>query len=74
MSRRWGGQVMPELDETVDFVVIGTASKVPPLPPYASDIQRDQAERRSLENVEKFEPLKKQALAMHIPVFTQNQV
>lgn len=73
MIRRWGGQVMPELDETVDFVVIGTASKVPPLPPYASDIQRDQAERRSLENVEKFEPLKKQALAMHIPVITQNQ-
>jgi hypothetical protein len=72
MIRRWGGQVVPELDESVDYVVIGTAPNIPDLPPSASDIQRDQAERRLLEKTP-FDALKKQAIDLHIPVITQNQ-
>ena len=70
--RQWGGQIAPELDETVDFVVIGTAPEMLAVGPEASDIVRDQEERRMLARVG-FDDLKTQAKSMYIPILTQNQ-
>ena len=70
--RQWGGQIAPELDETVDFVVIGTAPKILAVGPEASDIVRDQEKRRMLAR-DGFDDLKTQAKSMYIPILTQNQ-
>ncbi|MGD8453068.1 MAG: hypothetical protein PVJ57_14715 [Phycisphaerae bacterium] len=70
--RQWGGQVVPELDESIDFVVIGVPPRPGEVPAGASDIVRDQAERRLLERTE-FGRLIDQARSMYIPVITQNQ-
>ena len=69
---RWGGQVVPELDESVDYVVIGLAPQVPSLSPGASDVVRDQEERRLLE-LSEFRQIIDEARSMYIPVITQNQ-
>jgi len=72
MIRQWGGQVVSELDETVDFVVVGVAPQVPGVGPEASPIVRDQEERR-LRDRAGFDELIRQAQALYIPVITQNQ-
>ena len=70
--QQWGGKVVNDLDETVDFVVIGVAPTVREAPPGASDIVRDQAERTALAHSQ-FQRLIEQAQGMYIPVITQNQ-
>jgi hypothetical protein len=72
LIRQWGGQVVPDLDESVDYVVIGLAPRAPSVGPDASDIVRDQEERRLLE-LSEFRQLIDRARAMYIPVITQNQ-
>lgn len=74
MIERWGGVVVDELDETVDFVLIGRAPFVPELPEGkpVSDIVRDQAQQRALAEGE-FQALVTQAQRMYIPVITQSQ-
>ncbi len=72
--RQWGGQIADDLDESVDFVIVG-------LPPggasfdvdeSASALVRDQAIRRELER-SRFRSLIERAQKMFIPVITQNQ-
>lgn len=70
--REWGGQIVDELDESVDFVIIGVAPRPGETPRGASDIVRHQAEQRRLERSE-FQRLIEDARAMYIPVLTQNQ-
>ncbi len=74
LIRQWGGQVVPELDESVDYVVIGVAPSGPALEPGAgvSDVVRDQAQRKELERSQ-FRALIERAQKMFIPVITQNQ-
>lgn len=74
MIERWGGVVVDELDETVDFVLIGRSPFVPELPEGkpVSDIVRDQAQQRRLAE-SKFQDLVSQAQRMYIPVITQSQ-
>lgn len=74
LIRQWGGQVVEELDESVDFVVIG----LPPTgPEIAADqrvsaVVRDQAVQKELER-SKYRALVERAQKMFIPVVTQNQ-
>ncbi|MFH1745653.1 MAG: hypothetical protein ABIG44_01280 [Planctomycetota bacterium] len=70
--RQWGGQVVSELDETVDYVVIGIAPRVPDVAADASDVVRDQAERKLLQ-LSEFRRMIDRAQAMYIPVITQTQ-
>jgi hypothetical protein len=70
--RQWGGQVVPDLDESVDFVVIGVPPREGEVPAGASDIVRDQEDRKRLERSE-FHKLIDDARSMYIPVITQNQ-
>ncbi len=74
MIRQWGGQVVPELDESVDFVVIGGAPQVPTFAPGqpVSEVVTDQAEQRKLEQSQ-FRAMIERAQKMTIPVITQNQ-
>lgn len=74
LIREWGGQVVDDIDETVDFVVIGRSPTGPPPPEGElwSDIMRDQARRQQLAGLE-FYQLIERATAMYIPVMTQNQ-
>ncbi len=73
MIRQWGGQVVAELDETVDYVVVGQAPRVPAaLGGAASDIVRDQMQARAGQ-METFRAEIDQATRMYIPVITQNQ-
>lgn len=72
--RAWGGQVVPELDETVDFVVVGRGPSVPSLsgdvPPSA--VVRDQADTKSQE-WESFREVIERARTLYIPVINQSQ-
>lgn len=72
--RAWGGQVVDELDETVDFVVIGVGPQVPVVgvgaPP--SPVVQAQIEARALAR-SGFDALIEQARSLYIPVITQNQ-
>ena len=70
--RQWGGQIVPELDESVDYIVIGMAPRVVDVGAGASDIVRDQAERRLLA-LSQFRRLIDRARSMYIPVITQSQ-
>ncbi len=71
---QWGGQVVNELDERVDFVVIGLAPDVPELDADrpVSEIVAHQAEMKALM-LERFRDLVENASKMYIPVITQNQ-
>ena len=72
--RQWGGQVVPDLDETVDVVVIGVAPSVPTFhrDERVSDVVRDQAAQKEAQ-LARFRNLVDQAGKMYIPVITQNQ-
>jgi len=74
LIRQWGGQVVPELDESVDFVVIGLAPQVPTFAEGqpVSDLVADQANQKKLE-FGQFTALRDRAQKMYIPVITQNQ-
>ena len=75
LIRQWGGQVVDDLDESVDYVVIG-------LPPAVAEcrrprarpatVARDQAQQKELERSH-FRALVERAQKMFIPVITQNQ-
>ncbi len=71
--RQWGGQVVDELDESVDFVVVGLAPKAPTFAADAviSDVVRDQAYQRALDE-SRFRNLISRAQKTYIPVITQN--
>jgi len=72
--RQWGGQIADDLDESVDFVIVG----LPPggasfdIDESASALVRDQAVRREFER-SRFRLLIDRAQKMYIPVITQNQ-
>ncbi|MBN2447422.1 MAG: hypothetical protein JXO22_11880, partial [Phycisphaerae bacterium] len=74
LIRQWGGQVAPELDETTDFVVIGTAPFVPVIPvgETATATIMAQADAARLARVD-FQDLIARANATYIPVITQSQ-
>lgn len=73
MIRQWGGQVVEDVDESVDYVVIGLPPRVPQLDdPGVSDVVRDQAVQKELERG-RFAALVERAQRMFIPVITANQ-
>ncbi len=74
MIRQWGGQVVDELDETTDFVIVGTAPFVPDLPPgeEATPVIMEQVEARALDR-SSFNELIDRARATYVPVITQSQ-
>ena len=74
LIREWGGQVMPELDETTDFVVIGTAPFAPemPLGEVPTAVIMAQADEQHLARTQ-FNELIDRARATYVPVITQSQ-
>jgi hypothetical protein len=74
LIRQWGGQVVPDVDESLDFVVIGLAPQVPTFAEGqpVSDVVADQANQKKLE-FGQFNALRDRAQKMYIPVITQNQ-
>ena len=72
--KQWGGQVVPELDETVDFVVIGARPQTPQIATGEplSKVVEALAEDKRLARAQ-FGQLVDRATAMYIPVITQNQ-
>ena len=74
MIRQWGGQVVDNLDESVDFVVIGLPPSGPTLEQGqpVSDVVRDQVQQKDLQRSQ-FRDLVERAQKMFIPVVTQNQ-
>jgi len=74
LIRQWGGQVVDDLNESVDFVVVGVAPNVPAVPTDQpiSDVVKDQAQQQQLKQ-SKFRDLIDQANKMYIPVITQSQ-
>jgi len=74
LIRQWGGQVVDDVDESVDYVVIGLPPAVPSAgaEAKASEVVRDQAQQKELER-SRFRALVERAQKMFIPVITQNQ-
>jgi hypothetical protein len=72
MVRAWGGQVVKELDESVDYVVVGTGPLVPQLSANASDVVRDEVQQKQIES-SRFKNTIEAARARFIPVITQQQ-
>lgn len=73
LIRQWGGQIIDELDESVDYLVIGLMPTVPVSPSgQLTDIVRDQRFQAELES-SRFSELVEKANSFGIPVITQNQ-
>lgn len=74
LVRQWGGQVVDELDETTDFVVIGSAPGIPAFAPgqTISDQVRELARDREFAN-SAFRDIIERARSMYIPVINQHQ-
>jgi DNA-binding FrmR family transcriptional regulator len=74
LIRQWGGIVVADLDETVEYVVIGTAPQTPVIPggEPLTPVVRAQLEAKALANTQ-FQDLIKRAETLHIPVVTQSQ-
>lgn len=74
LVNEWGGQVVDDLNESVDFAVIGTmpggGTTEGGAPPSA--VVRDQLRQRESERG-RFKALVEQAQKLFIPVITQNQ-
>jgi hypothetical protein len=71
---QWGGQVAPELDETVDFVVVGVrpqAREIAPGEPVSKVVEALAADKELAQS--RFAELVERARSMYIPVITQNQ-
>jgi hypothetical protein len=74
LIRQWGGQVVDDLDESVDYVVIG----LPPTAPTAASggkatqVVQAEGQQKDLERSQ-FRALVERAQKMFIPVITQNQ-
>ncbi|MBK8915450.1 MAG: hypothetical protein IPM64_12785 [Phycisphaerales bacterium] len=72
MIRQWGGVVVDQFDETVDFVVIGQAPQIPQLPEFGvSDVVAAQADERSRALV-RYRDLIDRARSIYVPVINQN--
>lgn len=74
LIKQWGGQIADKLDETVDFLIVGSppAAAAPITGAPATEVVQDQARRRAAE-AEAFRAEVDQAQHMYIPVITQNQ-
>ena len=74
MIVQWGGDVADELDESIDFVVIGLSPQAPTFAEdqRVSDSVREQALQKQLAR-SRFAALVERAQKMYIPVITQNQ-
>jgi hypothetical protein len=74
LIQQWGGQVADDLDESVDYVVIGLPPSVPTAAAEegASALTRAQATQKELEK-SRFRAVVERAQKMFIPVITQNQ-
>ncbi|MFQ5806211.1 MAG: hypothetical protein ACE5I3_07165 [Phycisphaerae bacterium] len=72
--RAWGGQVVDDIDETTDFLVVGTGPHVPTLSTErpVSDVIRDLADSR-LDELNEYRRDVEQARTLYIPVITQSQ-
>jgi hypothetical protein len=73
MIERWGGQVAPTLDSSIDFVVLGAPPHEPlPLPANATEEARQRtAEQTNIRQV--FEGIRAEAKALSIPALTRTQ-
>jgi hypothetical protein len=74
LIRQWGGEVVAELDESVDFVVLGISPEhwVYGDNVLISDVVREQIRLRETQG-ERFSDTVRRATAMYIPVLTQGQ-
>jgi archaellum component FlaC len=74
LVRKDGGMLVEELDESVDYIVIGLAPRVPQIGPdgNASDVVKNQAVQQELE-ASRFRDVVDQAGRLRIPIVTQNQ-
>lgn len=72
--RQWGGQVVEDVDESVDFVVIGLppGAPTPEKGEAVSDVVRAQMQQKDLER-SAFRAVVERAQKLFIPVITQNQ-
>ena len=73
--RDWGGQVVDELDGSVEYVVVGVAPLVPRVPPgqSISPHVQVQIEQQKLA-AEAFDQVIERARGLSIPVITQSQL
>ncbi len=74
MIRRWGGQVVDELDDSTDYVVIGSEPEIPRTDRAqpVSDVVRDLARQREAQ-LQEYHMLIERAERMYIPVIRQSQ-
>lgn len=72
MIREWGGQVVPALDTTTDFVIVGAAPRAPAVLEADTEVVAEQ-KRAAAEELNQFRELILEARALFVPVINQNQ-
>ncbi len=72
--RAWGGQIVDDVDETTDFLVIGTGPQVPTLPGQVvmTEVIRSLTDTR-LNQLQAFRQDIDKARTLYIPIITQSQ-
>ncbi|MCA9245070.1 MAG: hypothetical protein KDA32_14020 [Phycisphaerales bacterium] len=69
----WGGEVVPDVNETTDFLVIGVTPQVSSRPRrFSSPIAAEQAKVQELRQTN-FRELVDRAVELNVPILTQNQ-
>ncbi len=72
--RAWGGQVVDKVDESTDFLVIGTGPRVPTVPGNRPEtpVIHSLSDHR-LDRLKEFQDDIDQARTLYIPIITQSQ-
>jgi len=69
---QWGGNVVNEVNVNTDFVVMGREPKVDAKPPADNAVEQA-AYQRAMAELDKYLEVRKQAMAMNIPILNQNR-
>ena len=69
---QWGGNVVNDVNVNTDFVVMGREPKVDAKPPADNAVEQAAYQRATAE-LDKYLEVRKQAMAMNIPILNQNR-
>jgi outer membrane murein-binding lipoprotein Lpp len=69
---QWGGNVVNEVNVNTDFVIMGREPKVDAKPPADNAVEQA-AYQRAMAELDKYLEVRKQAMALNIPILNQNR-
>jgi hypothetical protein len=73
LIEKWGGQIRPTVDTSIDFVILGSPPMTPEKPADTADDAAKQRAAEQNEAYKAFQAIKEEAKALSIPILTRTQ-